>query len=100
MTLRNKLGCKLASLQLADSSMDYYLKLYSYFELNKVVGLSAPQGSGKSTIARVMQYLFELDGKSCVYVSLDDLYHTFDTQQKIAKEYPENPLLQVGDLYT
>lgn len=41
-----------------------------------VVGISAPQGCGKTTIVAEMQRMLEKAGHSCVVVSIDDFYLT------------------------
>lgn len=41
-----------------------------------VVGISAPQGCGKSTLVSEMQRMLEKAGHSCVVVSIDDFYLT------------------------
>lgn len=41
-----------------------------------VIGISAPQGCGKSTLVSEMQRMLEKAGHSCVVVSIDDFYLT------------------------
>ncbi|KAL3150639.1 hypothetical protein ABBQ32_000441 [Trebouxia sp. C0010 RCD-2024] len=57
--------------------------------------MSAPQGSGKTTICEELQHLLSYEGFQAVFASLDDFYLTFDAQQALAKAHPDNPLLQV-----
>lgn len=58
------------------------------------VGLSIPQGGGKTTISSCLETaLLELDIKTGV-VSYDDFYLTYEDQQKVAKENPDNRFLQ------
>jgi D-glycerate 3-kinase len=59
------------------------------------VGLSAPQGCGKTTLVNLLVDLFEADGLACAAVSIDDFYLTGAEQERRASEHPANPLLQV-----
>ena len=56
-----------------------------------VVGISGPQGSGKSTIAIDIQSSFSEVGISCVILSLDDFYYSRKDRIILAKEI--HPLL-------
>ena len=47
--------------------------------------MSAPQGSGKTTICEELQHLLSHEGYQAVFASLDDFYLTFDAQQTLAK---------------
>lgn len=47
--------------------------------------MSAPQGSGKTTICEELQHLLAHEGYQAVFASLDDFYLTFDAQQTLAK---------------
>lgn len=49
------------------------------------LGMSAPQGSGKTTICEELQHLLSHEGYQAVFASLDDFYLTFDAQQTLAK---------------
>lgn len=49
------------------------------------VGMSAPQGSGKTTICEELQHLLSEEGFHGVFASLDDFYLPFDGQQALAK---------------
>ena len=59
------------------------------------VGLSAPQGCGKTTLVELLTELFVSDGLSCAAVSFDDFYLTGAEQDSLAQSCPSNPLLQV-----
>lgn len=59
------------------------------------IGLSAPQGCGKTTLVELLVELFEADGLRCVAVSFDDFYKTGAEQDAVAAAHPSNPLLQV-----
>ncbi|CAM9380369.1 unnamed protein product [Choristocarpus tenellus] len=60
-----------------------------------VVGISAPQGCGKSTLVEQLRRLLERRGQSCEVLSIDDFYLTGEQQDDLAGKNPENNLLQV-----
>jgi len=59
------------------------------------VGLSCPQGGGKTTLVDALELLFKTDGKSCAEMSLDDFYLTHEEQKGVAKAHEGNGLLQL-----
>ena len=59
------------------------------------IGLSAPQGCGKTTLVNLLTSCFERDGLVCAAVSFDDFYLTGAEQDILAATHPSNPLLQV-----
>lgn len=75
----------------------YYLPIYLWLrhqlqehqkthpESPLFLGLSAPQGSGKTTICEELQHLLTHEGYQAVFASLDDFYLSFDDQQALAK---------------
>lgn len=58
------------------------------------IGLSCPQGGGKTTASVYMQEALALMGKKCAVMSLDDVYWKYEQQLAVAKANPGNPLLQ------
>ncbi|KAF4322964.1 hypothetical protein G195_004039 [Phytophthora kernoviae 00238/432] len=58
------------------------------------IGLSCPQGGGKTTASLYMQEVLALMGKKCAVMSLDDVYWKYEQQVAVAKASPSNPLLQ------
>ena len=61
-----------------------------------IVGLSCPQGGGKTTMSHVIKALAEQDlGLGCEVVSVDDFYLPFAAQQALAAQHPSNPILAV-----
>jgi D-glycerate 3-kinase len=60
-----------------------------------VIGISAPQGCGKSTLCEQLEALFTSSGLTAASVSIDDFYLTYDGQQAVAQTYSTNPLLQM-----
>lgn len=59
-----------------------------------IIGISAPQGCGKTTLTNHIKDLFKLINKTCVVMSIDDFYLTGNKQDELAKANPSNPLLQ------
>jgi D-glycerate 3-kinase len=59
-----------------------------------IVGLSAPQGAGKTTVMRGVCEALARDGLRAVSVSIDDFYLTSQQQIALARQHPENPYLQ------
>jgi D-glycerate 3-kinase len=59
------------------------------------LGVSGPQGSGKSTIAEALAVAFPKIGTTAITFSADDFYLTRPEQIAIAEKHPDNPLLQV-----
>ena len=59
-----------------------------------VVGLSAPQGCGKTTLVTQLTKLLESDGVRAASVSIDDVYLTGEEQERVAADHPTNPLLR------
>ena len=59
------------------------------------IGLSAPQGCGKTTLVDLLVDSFAADGLRCAAVSIDDFYLTGPDQDALAAAHPSNPLLQV-----
>ena len=59
-----------------------------------VIGISAPQGCGKTTIVEQLVGLFEFAGMTCACASIDDFYLTFAEQTALAEANPDNPLLK------
>lgn len=86
---------------------DYYLPLYQWFyqqyqkftfeQKQKVpffIGISAPQGAGKTTLTQFMMRLFQHEKISSVTISIDDFYLSRVEQVALAKKYTSEPYLQ------
>lgn len=96
--------------QLHDSSADplevvfsCYLPVYAWIlylrEQHKrggplVIGVSAPQGCGKTTLVEHLQAALGSANFRCATLSLDDLYLTAAEQAKLAQVHASNPLLR------
>ncbi|CAK0882900.1 unnamed protein product [Prorocentrum cordatum] len=59
-----------------------------------LLGLSAPQGCGKTTLVGCLADLFSADGLSCVAVSYDDFYLTGAEQDAVTERCAGNALLR------
>ncbi|XP_066363640.1 D-glycerate 3-kinase, chloroplastic-like [Miscanthus floridulus] len=60
-----------------------------------VIGVSAPQGSGKTTLVFALDYLFRVAGRNSVTLSIDDLYLTAKEQNELRDRNPGNALLEL-----
>ncbi|KAI3438644.1 hypothetical protein D9Q98_001066 [Chlorella vulgaris] len=60
-----------------------------------VLGISAPQGCGKTTLCEQLEALFGYTGAAAAAISVDDFYHTRAGQQEVSAAHPGNPLLQM-----
>jgi D-glycerate 3-kinase len=58
----------------------------------QVIGINGAQGTGKSTLAKLLQTLLQADGLSVVSLSIDDFYYSRETRQNLAKKI--HPLLK------
>ncbi|XP_071729422.1 D-glycerate 3-kinase, chloroplastic [Rutidosis leptorrhynchoides] len=59
-----------------------------------VIGFSAPQGCGKTTLVFALDYLFKTSGRKSATISIDDFYLTHDNQAKLREKNPGNALLE------
>lgn len=82
----------------------YYLPLFQWMltlveqrnlERPLFIGLSCPQGGGKTTVVDALTSVFELEGRSCAVMSIDDFYLTHADQQRLAAAHPGNRLLEL-----
>lgn len=60
-----------------------------------VIGFSAPQGCGKTTLVFALDFLFKRTGRKSATVSIDDFYLTAEDQAKLRDQNPENMLLEL-----
>lgn len=59
-----------------------------------VIGVSAPQGSGKTTLVFALDYLFRVAGRNSATLSIDDFYLTAKEQNELRDRNPANALLE------
>lgn len=59
-----------------------------------VIGFSAPQGCGKTTLVFALDYLFRSIGRKSATISIDDFYLTHEGQSKLRESNPGNALLE------
>ncbi|MEW5306033.1 MAG: hypothetical protein WDW38_009971 [Sanguina aurantia] len=60
-----------------------------------VLGISAPQGCGKSTLVEQLEALFLWCEVPAAAVSIDDFYLSFAQQSELSAAHPDNPLLKL-----
>ncbi|GFQ06608.1 d-glycerate 3-kinase chloroplastic [Phtheirospermum japonicum] len=59
-----------------------------------VIGFSAPQGCGKTTLVFALDFLFRTTGRKTATISIDDFYLTAEDQAKLRESNPGNALLE------
>ncbi|XP_023549187.1 D-glycerate 3-kinase, chloroplastic isoform X2 [Cucurbita pepo subsp. pepo] len=59
-----------------------------------VIGFSAPQGCGKTTLVYALNYLFEVTGRKSAMLSIDDFYLTAEGQTQLRESNAGNALLE------
>lgn len=59
-----------------------------------ILGFCCPQGGGKTTMTTFIETMLRAMGKNVQIASLDDFYVTNQEQQAIAKEFPNNRMMQ------
>jgi D-glycerate 3-kinase len=59
------------------------------------VGVSAPQGCGKTTLTALLEEMMNSEGLPAISMSLDDFYLTGSDQENLARKHSENSLLQL-----
>ncbi|CAH9088335.1 unnamed protein product [Cuscuta epithymum] len=59
-----------------------------------VIGLSAPQGCGKTTLVFALDHLFLVTGRNSAMLSIDDFYLTAEDQVTLRESNPGNLLLE------
>jgi len=98
-----------AELDAATTARIYHLALPVYFFCRErvrahraaggvgavAIGLSAPQGCGKTTLVDALVERFAADGLGCAVASFDDFYLKGADQDNVAAAHPSNPMLQV-----
>ncbi|CAN1234916.1 D-glycerate 3-kinase, chloroplastic [Linum perenne] len=60
-----------------------------------VIGFSAPQGCGKTTLVSALAHLFDITGRKSATISIDDFYLTAEDQGKLREANPGNALLEL-----
>ncbi len=83
-----------------DDSLEWFLplkdqiiaKLRSQASTLKVVGINGAQGTGKSTLAKLLQRLITADGFNVVNLSIDDFYYASAKREELSRAV--HPLLR------
>uniref|UniRef100_A0A1J3HEE3 D-glycerate 3-kinase, chloroplastic n=1 Tax=Noccaea caerulescens TaxID=107243 RepID=A0A1J3HEE3_NOCCA len=60
-----------------------------------VIGFSAPQGCGKTTLVFALEYLFRTTKRKSATISIDDFYLTAQGQAQLREANPGNALLEL-----
>eukprot|EP00270_Netrium_digitus_P019203 TRINITY_DN7530_c0_g1_i1.p1 TRINITY_DN7530_c0_g1~~TRINITY_DN7530_c0_g1_i1.p1 ORF type:complete len:446 (-),score=102.11 TRINITY_DN7530_c0_g1_i1:294-1631(-) len=60
-----------------------------------VIGISAPQGCGKTTVVESLEHLFRYSGRQAASISIDDFYLTRQEQASLAEANRGNLLLEL-----
>ncbi|MDP8224285.1 MAG: hypothetical protein P9L99_13055 [Candidatus Lernaella stagnicola] len=60
------------------------------------VGVSGSQASGKSTLAKILQFVLEERGLRVVPMSIDDIYLPWTQRRRLQEQEPDNPYYQVS----
>mmetsp|Transcript_28914 Transcript_28914/g.53121 ORF Transcript_28914/g.53121 Transcript_28914/m.53121 type:complete len:339 (-) Transcript_28914:1187-2203(-) len=93
-------------LQQKERIYQYYLPVFFWVwkqeRLNRkqssealVIGISAPQGCGKTSLVQQLCNLLSEVGLTAAAASIDDFYLTYEDQNRLRQQNPENPLLQL-----
>ncbi len=102
--LRSKVDPSHKSDQFEERAVQLYLPVYFWCrsklkdhesDYPMFIGLNGPQGIGKSTLTEALCQCFEIDGEKAISLSIDDFYLRRDQQVALAREYKENPYLQM-----
>jgi D-glycerate 3-kinase len=83
-----------------DDALEWFLplkdqiiaKLRSQVSTLKVVGINGAQGTGKSTLAKLLQRLISADGFNVVNLSIDDFYYAGKKREALSRSI--HPLLR------
>ena len=59
-----------------------------------LIGISAPQGCGKTTLTTVLEEMFAFTGSPAASMSLDDFYLRGEEQDRLAAKHSSNALLR------
>ncbi len=73
-------------------------RLEKLYQLNKtvVVGIQGGQGTGKTTLVRVLQKELEEKGYRVTHFSIDDFYLPLAQRKVLQKKFPQNPFYQIA----
>ena len=83
-----------------DDALEWFLplkdqiiaKLRSQVSTLKVVGINGAQGTGKSTLAKLLQRLISADGFNVVNLSIDEFYYAGKKREALSRSI--HPLLR------
>ena len=61
-----------------------------------IIGIQGGQGTGKTTLVRVLKKELKKKGYKVQSFSIDDFYETYEKRQKLAKTHKDNPFYQIS----
>jgi len=61
-----------------------------------IIGIQGGQGTGKSTLARYIDYYLEMMGYKVESFSIDDFYKTYKERKKLQDKFKDNPYYQIS----
>ena len=95
MNLSDLLNSQLTTeMNLSDLLLPFAVKaLLKSLKRPIIIGISGVQGSGKTTVCAQLEKELNRLGKSCLSLSIDDLYLTFQDQQELFNQ-THNPLFE------
>nr|VFK60684.1 MAG: D-glycerate 3-kinase [Candidatus Kentron sp. TUN] len=70
---------------------DYLIRYTRYWNHRPIIGINGSQGSGKSTLCRIIEWLLNRQGKQVAILSIDDLYLDRTHRAELARRI--HPLL-------
>jgi len=73
-------------------------RLEKLYQANKtiIVGIQGGQGTGKTTLVRILQKELEQKGYSVSHFSIDDFYLSLVQRKALQKKFPRNPFYQIA----
>ncbi len=60
-----------------------------------IVGLQGGQGTGKTTVVKLLEKLLKKKGYKVVRFSIDDFYKSYQERKRLQQKYPHNPFYQI-----
>jgi D-glycerate 3-kinase len=61
-----------------------------------IVGIQGGQGTGKTTMVKILKKELQKKGFRVQFFSLDDFYRSYAERKKLQQQYPQNPFYQIS----